>query len=387
MTRRLFKTGLLLSFFTCFLFIGVHAQSVTGIWRGYFVSDDGSQYTLEFQVKQSNTGQFAVTGVSYSYANDKRFYGKATMTGNFIRASKNFRIREIRTVEVKNLGGGATCIMNYNLAYSRSGKEEFLEGTYLGKQETEKENLYEWGDCGGGKVYLRKVATSEFYVEPFLRTPAKKTVPPNLRPPVVKNNEAPANRPAAPPVKKDPPKVVAKTTAPKKDPPAKVTKPAVKKPVEEPPKVVTNKPVTSRPDSIAKAPEVTAKAPVRLPSAAPSVLRNRTNELMKLLVVNTTKVEVKLYDNGEVDDDTISVYFDKKLVQSNKRLTTAPLTIHLELDDDNQDHELVMVAENLGRIPPNTSLMIVEAGDKTFTVRITSNEQKNAVVRFRYEKP
>jgi hypothetical protein len=31
--------------------------------------------------------------------------------------------------------GGGTCIMNYDLQYSRSGKEEFLEGTYLGKTE------------------------------------------------------------------------------------------------------------------------------------------------------------------------------------------------------------------------------------------------------------
>jgi hypothetical protein len=55
--------------------------------------------------------------------------------------------------------------------------------------------------------------------------------------------------------------------------------------------------------------------------------------------------------------------------------------------DDEEDQELTMVAENLGRIPPNTSLMIVEAGDQRFEVRITSTEQKNAVVRFRYKKP
>jgi len=48
---------------------------------------------------------------------------------------------------------------------------------------------------------------------------------------------------------------------------------------------------------------------------------------------------------------------------------------------------LIMVAENLGRIPPNTSLMIVTAGDQRFEVRITSTEQKNALVRFKYVKP
>ena len=55
--------------------------------------------------------------------------------------------------------------------------------------------------------------------------------------------------------------------------------------------------------------------------------------------------------------------------------------------EDGEDQELTMVAENLGRIPPNTSLMIVEAGDQRFQVRITSSEQNNAVVRFKYRKP
>ena len=56
------------------------------------------------------------------------------------------------------------------------------------------------------------------------------------------------------------------------------------------------------------------------------------------------------------------------------------------MDEANPDHELIMVAENLGEIPPNTSLMIVTAGDKRYEVRITSTEQKNAMVRFRYVK-
>ncbi len=78
---------------------------------------------------------------------------------------------------------------------------------------------------------------------------------------------------------------------------------------------------------------------------------------------------------------------DKKLVLSKKRLTAAPLTLKMKMDDDNPEHEITMVAENLGRIPPNTSLMIVETGDNRYDVRITSTEQKNAVIRFKYVKP
>ncbi len=95
---------------------------------------------------------------------------------------------------------------------------------------------------------------------------------------------------------------------------------------------------------------------------------------------------MKLYDNGEIDDDTISVYLDNNLILSGKRLSTSPITINLKMDEDNAEHVLVMVAENLGKIPPNTSLMIVNDGDKRYEVRITSTEQKNAMVRFRYQK-
>jgi hypothetical protein len=67
-------------------------------------------------------------------------------------------------------------------------------------------------------------------------------------------------------------------------------------------------------------------------------------------------------------------------------LTDRPLVVTIHLDENSDYHEVVMVAENEGEIPPNTSLMIVKAGDKEYEVRITSTEQKNAVVKFQYAK-
>ena len=126
---------LLLSIF-CFS-VTSFSQGVTGIWRGYFIADNGYQYKLEFQVKQNPSA--AVAGVSYSWQDDIRFYGKATMTGNYIGTSKNFRIREIKTVEVRTGGlGGGTCIMNYDLQYSRSGNEEFFRRNLPGQTRSER---------------------------------------------------------------------------------------------------------------------------------------------------------------------------------------------------------------------------------------------------------
>lgn len=367
--KRIAQHSRLLFFFFLSLYsFDSFSQDVTGIWKGYFISEDGQHYRLEFQVKQNAKGEVAVSGVSYSWQDDIKFYGKATMTGSFMRTSKNFKIKEIKTVEVKTAFGGGTCIMNYNLAYSRSGKEEFLEGTYLGKPEVKgRPNTSQWGDCGGGTVYLRRVATSDFYVEPFLR----KKNPPVKAP--VKDSI----------VKKAPPTVVKKSpVVVKTDPPKRpTTKPIVK----------NNPPVKQRIDSsttVKVTTTPTIKNPVRPPvTNVPAVLKERTNELMKSLIVNEQDVTVRLYDNGEIDDDTISIYFDKRLLISGKRLSATPITVKLKIDDENQVHELVMVAENLGRIPPNTALMIVDAGDQRFDVRITSTEQKNALVRFSYQRP
>jgi hypothetical protein len=73
-------------------------------------------------------------------------------------------------------------------------------------------------------------------------------------------------------------------------------------------------------------------------------------------------------------------------VLSHRGLSATPITLSLNFDENAPEHEVVMVAENLGRIPPNTSLMIINAGDKRYQVQITSTEQKNALVKFKYEK-
>ncbi len=363
----------LLCCFISFVFYIPHcfSQNLTGIWKGYFITETGDNYRLEFQI-QLNTA--SVTGVSYSYL-DKRFYGKATMTGNFLKTNKLFKIQELKTVKVKNLGGGGTCLMNYKFTYSKSGNEEFLEGTYIGKTEDRRDpkNNGVWGNCGGGKVFLRRVAASDFYVEPFLRNPATQTPTRTI----AKNpaNKPPVNK-ATTPVTKPSTNTTAKTST--KPQVKTVTKPTVKKEVtaakRDTVKAITNFPIKEQPKKI-------VPKTVNIPTQT----RSRQNELAQTLTVRNDEITVRLYDNGEIDDDTISIYLDEKVVLSKKRLSASPLSINIKMDKENSEHILVMVAENLGRIPPNTSLMIVYDGDKRYEVRITSTEQKNAMVRFRYQ--
>lgn len=352
------------TFLTALLFFHtpvLFAQDLSGIWQGYFITDNDDKYKYEVQLYQSKKN--VISGVTYSYL-DTRFYGKATFAGSYTKEKKSAILDETKTVEVKMAGGSVTCIMKCRLVYSRSGNEETLEGVYVSKYE--KSNAFygvsKNAGCGGGTVFLHRATKSDFYEEPFLRN--KKTRP--RAPKADTARTSIARRPAS----KTPTKN--QTTAKKSTPKNNTT---AQRPVQ--------KPVVIQPDT--KTPDVAIAKPV-VPKAPPTPIniRERTNELAKVITVGNKEVQISLYDNGEVDDDTVSIYLDGALLLANKRLSTKPITYTLHLDETTPEHTLVMVAENLGRIPPNTSLMIIQDGDKRYQVGITSTTQKNAMVRFRY---
>jgi hypothetical protein len=112
-------------------------------------------------------------------------------------------------------------------------------------------------------------------------------------------------------------------------------------------------------------------------------LQNREKELVKTIDIDTSEIKIELYDNAEIDGDTVTVFLNNTLLIYKKRLTDKPLTMNFTAFP-NMDYEFMMYADNLGRIPPNTSLMIITAGTRRYELRISSSEQKSAVVRFRY---
>jgi len=267
--------------------------------------------------------------------------------------------------------GSDACIMTLFLNYTKNGDEEFMEGTYTSM------NTRDSSSCGRGTVFLQRVTTSDFYKEPFLVKREQEASKKKTTPPVVTNSNP------KPVVKVAPP--VAKSSAPKKKTITQTKKGSTTSVPEK--EITSTNPsrVTIAPARTDSIKQIDKKIANTIPT--PRVLANRQNELVKTITVNTTEVVIDIYDNGTIDNDTVSVYLDKKLIVSKARLTDQPITVKLKLDEDNDYHELVMVAENLGDIPPNTSLMVVKAGDKQYEVRITSTEQKNAVVIFKYEKP
>ena len=127
----------------------------------------------------------------------------------------------------------------------------------------------------------------------------------------------------------------------------------------------------------------TFKPELKLPPA----LTKRKAELVKEIRVDTGIIKIDFYDNGQIDGDTISVYVNNMPAVSNRFLSAKPISINVKIDLNKPQQEVIMVGENLGTIPPNTALMIINAGDKRYQLYLTSDEQKNAMVRFIYEKP
>jgi hypothetical protein len=119
----------------------------------------------------------------------------------------------------------------------------------------------------------------------------------------------------------------------------------------------------------------------------PKVLVERENNLVKVINTSESELVISLYDNGTIDNDTISLYHNNELVISNKKLTYSPLEIKIHCSKTDPRHELVVVAENLGDIPPNTALMVVttpNGGRMRFEIFLSSNETRNAKVIINY---
>lgn len=163
-----------------------------------------------------------------------------------------------------------------------------------------------------------------------------------------------------------------------KPPAKKVTTPAQKK-------VQSLQPVKPKADTAIRAISVLKSAPKILPPP-PLVLKTRENALVKKIEAEEGEITINIYDNGEIDGDTVSIYHNNALLKSHQRLSQKPITITIPINLFESHHELIMVAENLGSIPPNTSVMIITTPDNRYSVFISSSEQKNAKVVFDLKK-
>jgi hypothetical protein len=318
----------------------MQAQKLTGIWRGYFSAangifrDDAGEEMYKYEVQIDQQSDNSVKGVTYSYKSTV-FYGKSTMQGIYTASSKNLILKELKLVALKIGSNSEPCLMTCYLDYVKIGKLEVLQGTFISTNAKNKK------DCGSGKVYLERVLKSDFELEEFLTNP-KPAAPINQKP-VVK------------PSKKDS-DIVNKNKASDSEKSTNTTKPTV-------PDV--NKSITS--------------------NVAPKVLVQRDNFLIKRIISSEPVVKVELFDNGTIDNDTISLYHNNEQVIKKGKLNYQPLTYSFNCGTEGSTHELILVAENLGEIPPNTAIMVVTIGKKRQEIFLTSDEKKNAKIIIEYK--
>ncbi|HEX6172178.1 MAG TPA: hypothetical protein VFZ33_20990 [Chitinophagaceae bacterium] len=114
--------------------------------------------------------------------------------------------------------------------------------------------------------------------------------------------------------------------------------------------------------------------------------KEREKVVAQELTVEADSIKVDFYDNGEIDGDSISVFLNDKLIAFNRILTTRSVHFDIPLDTTREINEITMFADNLGSIPPNTALMIVNDGNKRYELRLTSNLEKNATIRIKKKK-
>jgi hypothetical protein len=157
--------------------------------------------------------------------------------------------------------------------------------------------------------------------------------------------------------------------------------------ISTPTTTTANKPVTStaviEKDTIALKPAAVNET---VNSNLLTRFESRKNMFNQELEIEGDSIRVSFYDNGDIDNDTVSVLLDRVPVLVNQELSARALTIYIALDDKKAVHEIAMFAENLGKYPPNTALMIVTDGKHRYEMYLSSSLSQNSVVRLRKKK-
>jgi hypothetical protein len=125
-----------------------------------------------------------------------------------------------------------------------------------------------------------------------------------------------------------------------------------------------------------------AKPVIKTTPTIEEMFVTRKKILVTEIPVSGDSIELRFYDHAEIDGDSISLFLNNKLLQKNILLKATPYIVKLSVAELGETNELIMVAENLGSIPPNTSLMIAYINDIRYEARLESTENTSAMIRF-----
>jgi hypothetical protein len=216
------------------------------------------------------------------------------------------------------------------------------------------------------KPALTETAKAE--VKPPIKKPETSITKPAIIVKPAETTIAKADKKPEPIAKQTPVKTITKPS------PVVVAKPAIVKPVPAT-EVAIVRPIV----------RTNSESPLRKDAALEA--DKRKNSSVQSVYYKSDSLQITLYDNGEIDGDTVSVLLNGKVIIAKQGLNTKPNIHTIYFDANTPDSmALVMYAENLGSIPPNTGLLVVRDGAAVYEVRFMADLSSNAAIILRRRK-
>lgn len=129
---------------------------------------------------------------------------------------------------------------------------------------------------------------------------------------------------------------------------------------------------------------ITAPVAVHEPGLK-TVKESRRSELVKTFDTKEDSVKLVLFDNGEIDGDTVTVFLNGSIIINRLGLSVHPFEMYIPVAKNGAVQVIELMANNLGSIPPNTAYMQVWEKDKRHELRVSSDLNTNARIDIKYK--
>jgi hypothetical protein len=111
----------------------------------------------------------------------------------------------------------------------------------------------------------------------------------------------------------------------------------------------------------------------------------RASKTLQTITAHSDSLLLSFYDNGVIDGDSISVYLNNQPVILNARLASTATRKSIYVGNMSEMN-LLLVAENLGTLPPNTGLLMIRDGEDVYQINFSADLQTNAMITIRRKK-
>jgi hypothetical protein len=361
----------------------VQAQRLEGIWSGK-ISRTASTYagteSLEVQLFQSGK---KITGHTFAFKDTSRFV---------LFWAVGLRNKKEKTLVLEERGipyyilpaNYYPCEKVFSLNYHKIGKTEYLVGKWTGVGVGLDTSCFPGEDL---LVVLQKQKKPDYPLEQYVARKMlyyfnRRHKIPQLQ------KDIPAD---TPPIPDDltalamnvPDKTTTTIPVAAPLPAAPLVTDSSARPNLSATPVQRNSPIVTVPPIL---PADTIATPIAMAANSDIVPADRRQDIQQILRVEDTLLTITLYDNAIIDDDTVTLFINKTPMLVKQRISNKPLVLQVPIAPlPGQPLEILMQAENLGSIPPNTALMIIECGKRRYEVRLSAGFEKHAVVVVTYD--